>query len=139
MLVGDVISAANKQDVVTQMDEVPSFAFDDGPSLVCSCDDIHQCCKSATLKLKHQSQLLIKKVINKSQTMTHAKKNEFNDKYNHFTILRRPTRISHLSNQFDKSDYILPNQINKVDLEIKKLALESDFITYKRVERRRSF
>ena len=41
--------------------------------------DSYEGANNYILKLKHQSQLLIKKVINKSQTMTHAKKNEFND------------------------------------------------------------
>ncbi len=45
MLIGDVIKSANKQDIVTYMDEMPNLAALEEIS-VCSCQDITNCYKT---------------------------------------------------------------------------------------------
>ena len=139
MLVGDtknaVFTAANKQDVVTCMDEVPSYAFEDGTSMVCSCDDLNTCYQMYKSKLKKETRVNLKKTFSRKRFI-------LDDKgirpRRHFSILRRPTQIKHLSNHLEKCDFILATHLDKTEMEIKRLAIESDFISHKKVKKRRS-
>jgi hypothetical protein len=53
MLIGDVIKSANKQDIVTYMDEMPNLAALEEIS-VCSCQDITNCYKTYKLNWKNE-------------------------------------------------------------------------------------
>jgi hypothetical protein len=130
MLIGDVISVANKQDVVTFKDELPNVAFNEEIS-VCSCEDITTCYKSYANKLTNESYYFaygFKPNKNKKSVIVKP----------HFTILRKPIKsVRHLSSHTSKSDYML-KFFDKKEISIKRLAFEAEFISFKKIMRRSS-
>lgn len=117
------------------MDEAPeSYGFDDAISNVCSCEDINQCFKLGKVKVK--TEIKRKKKTLKNRAFANRKNDKLNWK---FSIKQKPVcSIKHLSLHFDKTDLILPSKIDRANLEIKKLAIESDFIKHRKILRRKS-
>ena len=134
LLIGDVISAVNKQDVVTFKDEMPNLAELEDIS-VCSCNDLTICYQGYLSKFRKDTRIYLTNLINKQKLILYRSKHK-NSKY-HFTILRQPTQIDHLSRHSDKSDYIL-RFMDKTQLALRRLAAESDFIDGKIIHRRNS-
>ena len=172
MLIGDVILASNKQEIVTFKDELPNLTLADDIS-VFSCDDIQQCYSTYMNRAKyrtrtyfarlvrqnrccHGRRLFIFRSYNNNINKSSESDNEMNEmnkfgtvmdlQYRasrngtsrhkkRFTVLRKPTRISHLSRKKDASDYIL-KKYDRTQVELRRLALMGDFISFKRPERR---
>jgi hypothetical protein len=150
LLIGDVISAANKQDIVTLKDEAPNLAAFNEELSVCSCEDIKFCYKIYLTKVKNDTKfyfthLRTRNIINNRLTPRAGKilyrSSELNFENriykNYFTVLRPPTKIAHLYRHNDKSDYVF-KYLDKRRLSMRKLAYEADFISVKRIERRNS-
>ena len=124
MLIGDVISSVNKQDVVTCVDEMPNLAALTEDVSVCSCDDLSFCYRVYFRKLKRRT-LAYRSQLDLRKNFTAYKKNS--PKF-HFTVSRKPTRVVHLCRHSDnKSDYII-KFVNKTQLSMRRLAYEGDFI-----------
>jgi hypothetical protein len=140
MLIGDVISAVNKQDVVTFKDELPNVAFNEEIS-VCSCEDIAECYKSYVGKVKKGTYEYVNNFKKRGYYVCYSRNSLNNEnsrnRKNHFTILRKPTKVVHLSAHTSKSDYML-KFLDKTELSIRRLAYEGDFISLKKIERRGS-
>lgn len=117
MLIGDVISTVNNQDVVTFLDEVPNLTAVTEDKSICSCDDIFLCYKLCKKRLKFGT------------------KNYFRQKFlgvrdkekNIFTIKRKPlSKIEHLSNHRNlKTDNIV-QKYNEMK-HLRKFANEQNF------------
>ncbi len=140
VLIGDVISADNKRDIVTHMDEVPTFMFDEAPSRVCSCDDLGSCMSFSKSKIKNNisiKRLRVRKAA--ASSCGEDKGDSYLRQYNRFSIRSQPVScVKHLSLLVDKSDLILPSHKDQVSRELKMLAIESDFICHRIVDRRNS-
>lgn len=131
MLIGDVILAVNKQDVVTYMDEMPNLAALTEEISVCSCDDVRYCYVTYVKKLKNNTQFFMSQINLRKRFIISKKRNK------HFTVKRQPTKITHLYRHYDKSDYIL-KFMDKTEMSIRRLAYESDFISSKKINHRNS-
>ena len=149
MIYLNIYLGVNKQDIVTQTDELTNLAlFEEGS--VCSCDDIDCKCKCCTinaainrLKRNHHAICRFDRFV-----QNHKKQRRFiklnNNKLKKkrkikFTIIRQPCEsIVHLSDHLNKNT--LSNNTNNsrsIDMDaIRRLAIESDFITNRIVERR---
>ena len=148
----------NKQDIVTHTDETLNLALFEDAS-VCSCDDIQKCYQlyadRIRLKRKQFKWKNIFEKTKKQQTQSNETFNAYdtssrrNTKRIKFTIMRPPcANVTHLSQQ-DNSDACsgllvmhrnresnLLQRNQTLDLEIKRLAIESDFITSRILKRR---
>ena len=134
MLIGDVISSVNKQDVVTCVDEMPNLAALTEEMSVCSCDDLSFCYKIKLNKIRKDSQIYWSHLNLKPNISIISKKS----KKHKFSILRKPTRIVHLSRHLDnKSDYRI-SFMNKTEISLRRLAYESDFLHHGRIVHRRT-
>jgi len=125
MLIGDVISSVNKQDVVTCVDEMPNLAALTEDVSVCSCDDLSYCYRIYLRKLQRRTLAYRSQINLKRSYMIHKKKNP---KF-HFSVSRKPTRaVSHLCRHFDnRSDYVI-KFVNKTEISLRRLAYEGDFM-----------
>lgn len=133
-----IIKGVNRQDIVTHTDETINLAlFEDGS--VCSCDDINNCYRLYSNRLNKKRGLFLKNIIDNKRYFSERNTN----KRVKFTVLRQPCSIFHLSNHLNKDgnscggtcDLII-KQFDKYELEIKRLAIESDFIINRIIERR---
>lgn len=131
-LSGDVISGINKQDVVTYMDELPSFGLDDSMSKVCSCEDLKRCFDMTFIKVKNEIQDISR--LRKLRSLKSGHKR-------YFTIRRSPIHsVQHLSTTAIGRDYILQSESEiRIQTEMRRLAIAGDFIHHKKIERRNSF
>ena len=126
----------SKQDIVTQTDETINLALYEEGS-VCSCDDISKCYRIS----KNQ----INKKCKSWQNLIKQTRKQILFKHSHeykstlkFSVLRKPYyNVNHLSNHLsnknddNSSDFILKKVNIKINSDIKRLAIESDFITNK--------
>lgn len=135
MLIGDVISSVNKQDVVTCVDEMPNLAVLTEDVSVCSCDDLSYCYRVYFRRL-HRRTLAYKSQMNLKKSYIMYKKN--NPKC-HFSVSRKPTKVvSHLCRHFDnRSDYVI-KFMNRTEISLRRLAYEGDFIHPERKVLRRT-
>ncbi|RNA40536.1 Two pore potassium channel sup-9 [Brachionus plicatilis] len=129
MLIGDVISTVNTQDVVTYLDEKPNLAAFTEDKSVCSCDDIFMCYKLCTNKRKFDAKNYFKKKLNG----VNIKEQRY-----YFSIKRKPlAKIEHISRYFDfKTDNIV-QEYNEIKY-LRKFANEQNFKLNK-ISRRESF
>lgn len=130
-LSGDVISGINKQDVVTYMDELPSFGLDDSISKVCSCEDLKRCFDMTFIKVKNEIRDISR--LRKLRSLKRERKR-------YFTIRRSPIQsVQHLSTSANVRDYILQSESEiRIQTEIRRLAIAGDFIHHNKIERRNS-
>ena len=133
---------------MTHADETLNLALFEDAS-VCSCDDIHKCYQLYSHQLKNKPKNLINSLLEiKTASSSLCKKNKL--KRIKYTVLRQPSvNIRHLSNSNETlmSDDDLINRLRKQSLkeksqldmdDIKRLAIESDFITNRILKRRAS-
>ncbi len=140
MLIGDVISAKNKQDIVTCMDEVPTFLYDEASSRVCSCDDLTSCLNLTKEQL--QNKINLKRIlIKKAATGSTNENKDYSQlqRFSHLSFQRQPVKnVKHLSLLDDKSDLIFLSCKDQTSKDMIRLAIESDFINHKIIKRRYS-
>lgn len=129
MLIGDVISTVNNQDVVTFIDEMPNLAALTEDKSVCSCDDIFKCCKLGTNRLKFGTKNYLKKKF--------AGTKNRQERY-YFSIKRKPlSKIEHISRYYDLRTDNIVQKYNDIR-HLRKFANEQNFIL-NRISRRKSF
>ncbi|CAF0956228.1 unnamed protein product [Brachionus calyciflorus] len=125
MLIGDVISSVNKQDIVTYLDEMPNLAALTEEKSVCSCDDLLMCYKACTSKVKFESRNFFKR--KKSGISKNKRKHSFFLSNKQKSVSKMENLRQHFDSERRSDDDVIVVQ-SWIDVKnIRKFANEQSF------------